>query len=252
MPTIRIPTPLRQYTGGQAEVTVAGATVGEALTDLTAQHPNLRQHLYGDTGQLRSFVNVFLNQSDIRELQGGDTALKDSDRLMIVPSIAGGLDQPLAKVDHSALRVNQAFIIGLSLIAFIADAPWLAAGVMVVMFFGTFVLRGAGFGPIYRRILRPLGWVKPDILPDHPEPHVFAQGFGAVVLLGAVAALYLSAPVLGWALVWLVIGLAALNLFVGFCAGCMVYYWLNRLGVPGFGARPVAGAFPGMRPPRAS
>jgi adenylyltransferase/sulfurtransferase len=90
MPTIRIPTPLRQYAKGQAEVTVSGATVGEALTDLTAQHPGLRQHLYGDTGQLRSFVNVFLNQSDIRELQGAGTALKEGDRLMIVPSIAGG------------------------------------------------------------------------------------------------------------------------------------------------------------------
>jgi adenylyltransferase/sulfurtransferase len=90
MPTIRIPTPLRQYAGGQSEVQVSGTTVGAALNDLTGQYPSLRQHLYGDTGQLRSFVNVFLNQSDIRELQGPDTALQESDRLMIVPSIAGG------------------------------------------------------------------------------------------------------------------------------------------------------------------
>lgn len=90
MATIRIPTPLRQYAGGQAEVGVSGATVGDALTDLTGKFPSLRQHLYGDSGQLRSFVNVFLNQSDIRELQGAETALKESDRLMIVPSIAGG------------------------------------------------------------------------------------------------------------------------------------------------------------------
>lgn len=90
MPTIRIPTPLRAYTEGQAEVAVAGATVGAALGDLTTRYTKLRQHLYGDNGELRSFVNVYLNQSDIRELKGADTPLGESDRLMIVPSIAGG------------------------------------------------------------------------------------------------------------------------------------------------------------------
>ena len=90
MATIRIPTPLRPYTEGQAEVPVAGETVGAALGDLTGRYPKLRQHLYGDTGDLRSFVNVYLNQSDIRELRGADTPLAESDRLMIVPSIAGG------------------------------------------------------------------------------------------------------------------------------------------------------------------
>ena len=154
------------------------------------------------------------------------------------------------KVDHSVLRTNQAFIVGLLIAAFVSEARWLVVFVMAVMLYGTFVMRGAGFGPLYRRIFKPLGWLKPDVIPDHSEPHVFAQEFGGVVLLGSVLALYLGAPAAGWALVWLVIALAALNLFVGLCAGCMVYYWLNRLGVPGFSANPMPGAFPGMRPPR--
>ena len=89
MPTIRIPTPLRPYSGGNSAVSVTGATVESALNNLTEQHPDLRQHLFeGDT--LRSFVNIYLNQEDIRHLNGAETNLEDSDTLMIIPSIAGG------------------------------------------------------------------------------------------------------------------------------------------------------------------
>lgn len=90
MSTIRIPTPLRAYTNNQAEITITGATVNEALADLTAQHPTLKQHLYTEAGELRAFVNVFLNDEDVRYLQGPATPIKEADRLMIVPSIAGG------------------------------------------------------------------------------------------------------------------------------------------------------------------
>jgi molybdopterin converting factor small subunit len=90
MATIRIPTPLRPYTNSQAEITVMGTTVGEVLNDLTGRYPNLRPHLYNDTGELRAFVNVFLNDEDIRHVRGTDTPVQDKDRLMIVPSIAGG------------------------------------------------------------------------------------------------------------------------------------------------------------------
>jgi molybdopterin converting factor small subunit len=89
MPNFRIPTPLRPYSGGNSQVTVAGATVGEALNDLTGQYPDLRQHLYDD-GQLRSFVNIYLNQEDIRYGDGVETAVAENDTLMIIPSIAGG------------------------------------------------------------------------------------------------------------------------------------------------------------------
>jgi adenylyltransferase/sulfurtransferase len=91
MATIRIPTPLRPYTDSQAEIAVTGDTVGAVLSDLTRQHPALRQHLYADSGELRAFVNVFLNDEDIRHIRGADTPVREQDRLMIVPSIAGGL-----------------------------------------------------------------------------------------------------------------------------------------------------------------
>lgn len=90
MPSIRIPTPLRPYTNGQSEVAITGQTVGAVLADLTAQHPSLKPHLYTEGGELRAFVNVFLNDEDVRHLQGAETAVNDTDRLMIVPSIAGG------------------------------------------------------------------------------------------------------------------------------------------------------------------
>ncbi len=90
MPTIRIPTPLRPYAANTAEVPVTGETVGAALSDLTVRHPDLRRHLYTDTGDLRAFVNVFLGQEDVRYLQGVNTPLKDADQLRIVPSVAGG------------------------------------------------------------------------------------------------------------------------------------------------------------------
>src|SRR5436853_4857256 len=90
MPKILIPTPLRQYTGKQDTVQVKGATVGEALADLTGQHQDLRRNIYIDEGKLRSFVNVYLNDEDIRYLSKEATPVKESDTISIVPSIAGG------------------------------------------------------------------------------------------------------------------------------------------------------------------
>src|SRR6266700_8280584 len=94
MPKILIPTPLRQYTGKQDTVQVKGGTVGEALTELTTQHHDLRRNLYNDEGKLRSFVNVYLNDEDIRYLSKEATPVKDGDVVSIVPSIAGG-NEPL-------------------------------------------------------------------------------------------------------------------------------------------------------------
>ncbi len=90
MPKVRIPTPLRQYTGGNSEVEVGGETAGAALDALTGQHPDLRQHLYTGDGKLRSFVNVYKGDEDIRYLDGSDTQVADGDELSIIPSIAGG------------------------------------------------------------------------------------------------------------------------------------------------------------------
>lgn len=157
------------------------------------------------------------------------------------------MESPLKKLDHSAFKVNQAFIIGLSILAFILNLPWIALAVTLAIAIGT-ALKMPGFGFVYTSLLKPRGWVKPDVITDNPEPHRFAQGFGAVVMAAAVTGLFAGATTVGWVLVWVVIALAALNLFGGFCAGCAVYYWLNQLHVPGFAKPPPKGVFPGMRP----
>ena len=87
---ILVPTPLRQYAGKQSAIDVQAATVGEALRALTSSYPDLRKHLYSDEGKLRAFVNLYLNDEDIRYLQQDQTAVKEGDTLSIVPSIAGG------------------------------------------------------------------------------------------------------------------------------------------------------------------
>jgi adenylyltransferase/sulfurtransferase len=89
--TINIPTPLRPFTDKKEAVEVSGATVGELLADLTKKYEGLRKHLYADDGRLRNFVNVYLNDEDIRYLQREQTPVKPGDSLSIVPSVAGGL-----------------------------------------------------------------------------------------------------------------------------------------------------------------
>lgn len=143
------------------------------------------------------------------------------------------------KVDHSALKVNQSFIIALLGLAFVLNSVWLVVFVAAVMLLGTAVPALSLFKRVYQHALRPAGVVKPNVIVDNPEPHRFAQGFGGVVLLGAIAALFTGTTTLGWGLVGLVVVLAALNLFLGFCAGCFVYYQLNKLGVPGFRRAPI-------------
>ncbi len=138
------------------------------------------------------------------------------------------------KVDHSALRTNQAFIIALLLIGFVTDVKAFVTFVGAVMLIGTFWPKVALFKSVYTLILRPLKLVRPDVKVDNPEPHLFAQGVGGAFLAAATLAFLAGGTVIGWALTWIVIALAALNLFAGICVGCLMYYWLNRLGVPGF------------------
>src|SRR5579864_1301665 len=90
MATIQIPTPLRRFTAEAGDVEVQGATVDEALGDLTRRYPGLKPHLYTAEGALRSFVNVFLNDDDVRHLERGATKVAPGDTLTIIPSIAGG------------------------------------------------------------------------------------------------------------------------------------------------------------------
>jgi sulfur-carrier protein adenylyltransferase/sulfurtransferase len=88
--TIAIPTPLRQFAAGQSEIQVEAQTAGEALDQLTSTHAELRRHLFNDQNTLRNFVNVYVNDEDIRHVNGPDTPVKEGDTILIVPSIAGG------------------------------------------------------------------------------------------------------------------------------------------------------------------
>ncbi len=90
MTIIRIPTPLRAYTDGMKEVEVSGESVKAALDALIMQYPGVQAHLLDGDGNLRPYVNLFLNDEDVRSLQGHDTPIAENDRLMIIPSIAGG------------------------------------------------------------------------------------------------------------------------------------------------------------------
>ncbi len=91
--TIFIPTPLRPYAGGQAKVEIEASTIAEALSTLTGLHPDLKKHLFTAEGKLRAFVNLYLNDEDVRYLPAKEaTEVKTGDTLSIIPSIAGGLD----------------------------------------------------------------------------------------------------------------------------------------------------------------
>jgi sulfur-carrier protein adenylyltransferase/sulfurtransferase len=97
--TIVIPTPLRQFAGGNSEIEVEAATAGEALEKLTTAHAALRKHLYNEQNALRNFVNVYVGDEDIRHLDGAETAVKDGETIMIVPSIAGGAPAAEARAE---------------------------------------------------------------------------------------------------------------------------------------------------------
>jgi hypothetical protein len=155
--------------------------------------------------------------------------------------------QTLQKVDHSALKTNQLIIISLNVLAFILNLPILAALVALVMGIGS-ILKVPGFGFVYKSLLKPRGWMKPDVLDDNPEPHRFSQIVGFLFMVAGSTALFLGSVGLGWTLVWIVVALASLNAFGGFCVGCAMYYWLARMNVPGFGKQPPVGTFPGMKP----
>jgi molybdopterin synthase sulfur carrier subunit len=90
MATLRIPTPLRAYTGGNVEVQVEGRNVAEVMRALVDEYPALRPHLYSGDGELRPFVNLFVGEHNIKDLQGLDTALEPEARVLLIPSIAGG------------------------------------------------------------------------------------------------------------------------------------------------------------------
>ena len=90
MPTVKIPPVLRSKTGGEAEVTASGETVGEVLSALAEAHPETRDQLFGDGDELNRYVNVYLNDEDVRVLDGLETPASNSDTVVILPAMAGG------------------------------------------------------------------------------------------------------------------------------------------------------------------
>lgn len=149
-------------------------------------------------------------------------------------------DATPSPLDRTALKVNQSGIVVLVVAGFVLNMPILPAFVALILLAGSLSPVAALFVQLYARVLKPLGLLQPDLSNESPAPHRFAQILGGAVLAIASALLFLGNEWVGWALAWLVVLLALLNLIVGFCAGCFLYYQLGRLGVLG------------LRPPESS
>lgn len=139
------------------------------------------------------------------------------------------------RVDQTAIKFNQASLITLVLLAYLLNDPLLSPLLVgldaIVLALGTVDPRLALFKQIYTRIVVPLGLVQPNVIPDDPRPHRFAQGVGATFLGLSTLSLLGGFVIVGWILAGIVVVLAAINLFFGFCAGCFMYYQLVRVGV---------------------
>ncbi|MCK9519984.1 MAG: DUF4395 domain-containing protein [Dehalococcoidia bacterium] len=137
-------------------------------------------------------------------------------------------------VDRNALRFNQAAIIAMTVVAFVlggSAATWLVGITAAVMLLGTAYAPASGFKLLYRHLFVRFGLLKPRPEPDDPAPHQFAQGLGGTFLALAFAALLAGWTGVAWTLTWVVILLAGVNLVLGFCLGCFVFFQLQRSGV---------------------
>ena len=138
------------------------------------------------------------------------------------------------RVDRNMLRVNQAFIVGLTALAVVTGGDvgrWIVLATGLVMAAGTAHTGFALFMQTHRRVLKPLGIVGSRIVVEDPMPHQFAQAVGATFLIAATIALFSGAWTVGWALTLVVTALAFINLTIEFCAGCFVYLQLDRRGL---------------------
>lgn len=145
-----------------------------------------------------------------------------------------GSGGPDLRVDRNTLRTNQAFIVVLTVLAFILGAEvgrWLVLFTGLVMALGTVHPAFALFKQVHQKFLKPRGILGADVHREDPMPHQFAQGMGAVVLLVAVVLLFTGVTTVGWVLTWAVAALAFINLTVQFCAGCFIYFQLDRIGL---------------------
>jgi hypothetical protein len=138
----------------------------------------------------------------------------------------------IKKVDTTAIKFNQACIIVFTLLGFVLNQPYLVLFVGLVLAVGTIWPNAGLFKQFYQKLLKPNKLLKANVIDDDPAPHQFAQGVGALFLLTSSAALLgFNNAALGWTLAWIVIILAGVNLFFNFCAGCFVYYQLDKVGL---------------------
>ena len=156
-------------------------------------------------------------------------------------------ENQLQNVDHSSIKVSQITLIFLNILAFIINSHWLVVLTTFFMLVGVLSKKPA-FSVVYKYGLKLLNLVKAEILKDNPEPHQFAQLLGTIFMAIGSSFLLLRVPIVGWVFIWIVIALAALNAFGGFCVGCAIYYWFGRLNISGFTKEPPPGTTPGRRP----
>jgi len=137
----------------------------------------------------------------------------------------------MSKVDHNAIKFNQVSLTIITIVAFLADAPWLVGVLALVLAASTAWPQWGLFRLIYQRAALPLGLLRPNLREDEQAPHRFSQGVGAAFLALSWITLQADAVVLGWVLNLLVAVLAMVNVVFDFCAGCFVYYQLRRVGL---------------------
>ncbi len=136
------------------------------------------------------------------------------------------------RVDTHLAKFSQAGTVLLSALAFLLNQPVIVVIAAIILLLSALAPSISPFRLLYRSVVLPMNLLKPRIVEDDPAPHRFAQGVGAAFLIASSLLLYLtSATAAGWALDLIVFALAGINLTVGFCAGCFVYYQLGRIGL---------------------
>jgi len=141
-------------------------------------------------------------------------------------------ESQVEKLDRSSIKFNQGAIVVLVSIAFLLNLYWLVALVSLVMLAGTAFPKTGLFKLTYFYVFKPLGIIKPHIVKESNAPHLFAQGMGGVVLAAAFLLLnFTDQNFIGWFLSLLVVALAFINLTTNFCAGCFIYFQLNKIGI---------------------
>lgn len=138
------------------------------------------------------------------------------------------------RVDQSSIKVSQSATIVVMVLAFTLNSKILVAVVGMINLVGAVSPSFSLWKLLYHTLLKPTGLVNPQVIPDNPEPHRFAQGVGGGLAVMSAVFLFMSYDTVGWVLGWLLVFLASLNVFAGFCMGCFIYYQMNRLGFPGF------------------